>query len=168
MNADPAVMEHFPSTLSTDQSATLIARIEDCFERHGYGLWAIEMRSSADFAGFVGLWPVEMEVPFAPAVEIGWRLARELWGRGYAAEAALAALDFGFDRLGLEEIVSFTAVVNARSQRLMERLGMRRDPSGGFEHPMLPAGDRLRPHVLYRIGAREHLGRRASRAAPQP
>lgn len=153
MNADPAVMEHFPRTLSRAESDALALRIEDCFDRHGYGLWAIEVNSPGrPFAGFVGLSPVESDLPFAPAVEVGWRLASRFWGHGYATEAASAAIAFGFERLGLGEIVSFTAAVNLRSRRLMERLRMRRDPREDFEHPLLPAGDPLAAHVLYRIG----------------
>ncbi len=152
MNSDPVVMEHFPNTLSEDQSRALVERIERCFAQRGYGLWAVEVGQSADFIGFVGLSPVPEELPFAPAVEVGWRLARAFWGVGYATEAASAAIEFGFERLGLQEIVSFTARVNTRSRRLMERLGMSRDPSADFEHPLLPPGSRLREHVLYRVG----------------
>lgn len=146
-------MEHFPSTLSTRESAALVERTEACFEQRGYGLWAVETTTQKrPFIGIVGLSPVELDLPFAPAVEVGWRLARAYWGRGYATEAASAAIAFGFDRLHLDEIVSFTAGANLRSQRVMERLGMKRDPHGDFEHPRLPVGDPLRAHVLYRIG----------------
>jgi RimJ/RimL family protein N-acetyltransferase len=148
MNADPVVMEHFPSTLSSTESAALAKRIEDCFEQRGYGLWAVEVPGQSPF---VGLWPVRLEVPFAPAVEVGWRLAHDFWGRGYATEAAEAAIAFGFQELGLEEIVSYTAEVNARSRRVMERLGMSHDPTEDFEHPLLPRDSRLRRHVLCRL-----------------
>ncbi len=154
MNADPVVMEYFPDTLSTKESAALIERIEASFEQHGYGLWAVEITErDRPLIGCIGLLPVEPDLPCAPAVEVGWRLARAYWGHGYTTEAASAAIAFGFDRLHLDEIVSFTACRNLRSQRVMERLGMRRDPGGDFEHPRLPVGDSLRAHVLYRINS---------------
>lgn len=151
MNADPVVMEHFPSTLSSVESTALVKRIETCFEQHGYGLWAVEASGQSPFIGFAGLWPVRLEVPFAPAVEVGWRLAHDFWGRGYATEAAQAAIAFGFQELGLEEIVSYTAEVNTRSRRVMERLGMSHDPTEDFEHPLLPRDSRLCRHVLCRL-----------------
>jgi RimJ/RimL family protein N-acetyltransferase len=153
MSADPEVMEHFPATLSRAEVALLITRLEAGFERDGYGFWAVELRGEGTFAGFVGLSPVPDELPLAPAVEIGWRLAREQWGRGIAREAATAALAHGFGALGLEEIVAYTTVSNDRSWRLMERLGMRRDEDAGFEHPLAEPGSPLAPHVVYRIGA---------------
>lgn len=151
MNADPAVMEHFPSTLDRSASDALVDRIEERLERDGYGLWALEIRETGEFVGFTGLAPVTFEAAFAPAVEIGWRLARGAWGFGYASEAARDVLCFAFDEAGLAEVVSFTAVANRRSQLVMERIGMSRDPADDFEHPSVPAGHRLRPHVLYRI-----------------
>jgi RimJ/RimL family protein N-acetyltransferase len=151
MNADPEVMEHFPATLSPAQSTASVERFEACFETHGYGLWAIELPGEATFIGFTGLAPVDIEVPFAPAVEVGWRLARPFWGRGLASEAARAAVSFGFQAHGLPEIVSFTAKCNQRSRKVMERLGMRRHPGEDFDHPLLEAQDRLRRHVLYRL-----------------
>jgi RimJ/RimL family protein N-acetyltransferase len=153
MNADAEVMEHFPATLSRAQSVAMIERAESCFERRGYGLWAIELRGGEPFIGFAGLSPVDAPLPFAPAVEVGWRLARPFWGRGFATEAATAAVTFGFTERGLREIVSFTAVGNKRSRAVMERLGMRRDPREDFDHPLLNEADRLRHHVLYRLDA---------------
>jgi RimJ/RimL family protein N-acetyltransferase len=158
MNADAEVMEHFPATLSRTQSDAMIERVERCFERDGYGLWAIELRGEEPFIGFAGLAPVDIPVPFAPAVEIGWRLARPFWGRGFATEAAAAALTFGFVARDLREIVSFTAVGNARSRGVMERLGMRRDPREDFDHPLLGKADRLCRHVLYRLDAARWQG----------
>ncbi len=113
LNRDPAVMEHFPAPLSREQSDAFVDRIEDHFEHHGFGLWAVEATRSGTFVGFVGLWPATFAAPFTPAVEVGWRLGRRSWGRGYAPEAALAAMADGFYRLALDEIVSFTTAGNA-------------------------------------------------------
>ena len=151
INADPAVMEHFPTAMSREQTGEMIEHFERDFERDGYGLWAVEVSATGALAGFVGLHPVSEAMPFAPAVEVGWRLGREHWGQGIAREAAEAALDYGFGALGLDEIVAFTAVGNLRSRRLMERLGMRYEQSADFDHPALAAGHPLTPHVLYRL-----------------
>lgn len=153
LNADPRVMEFFPARLSAAESGQLAARIRAHLRDRGYGLWAVEVPGTAPFIGFVGLATVAAALPFAPAVEVGWRLAADHWGRGYATEAARAALDFGFRTLGLGEVVSFTAALNQRSRQVMRRLGMTRSPADDFEHPALAAGHPLRPHVLYRIGA---------------
>ena len=141
-----------PRTLTRAESDALIEELEARFEVNGYGLWAVELGDGA-LAGFVGLNPVPDELPPAPAVEVGWRLARAHRGHGYATEAAWASIGFGFERLGLGEIVSFTATGNDRSRAVMERLGMRRDEAGDFDHPGIPRGDDLRPHVLYRLAA---------------
>ena len=153
LNADPRVMEHFPAPLSREESDRLAAHIEAHFDRHGFGLWAVEILRVAPFAGFVGLSVPSFEAPFTPCVEIGWRVAAEHWGRGYATEGARAALRHGFEALGLDEIVSFTVPGNARSRRVMEKLGMGHDPADDFEHPALPVGHPLRRHVLYRVRA---------------
>jgi len=152
MNADPVVMQFFPQTYTAERTLRFVARIRECWAERGYGLWAVERKDTASFIGYVGLWPATFPAHFTPAVEVGWRLAAEQWGHGYATEAARAALAYGFDSLGLEEIVSFTSSINVRSWRVMERLGMRRDASGDFEHPNVPEGHPLRPHVLYRLG----------------
>ncbi|WP_260617190.1 GNAT family N-acetyltransferase [Microbispora hainanensis] len=149
LNADPVVMEHFPATLSREDSDALAERIEAGFDEHGFGLWAVE--ADGEFIGFTGLSVPRFTAPFTPCVEIGWRLARSAWGRGYATEAARASLEDGFGRAGLTEVVSFTAVQNVRSQAVMRRLGMTHDPADDFDHPALPAGHPLRRHVLYRI-----------------
>src|SRR5262249_32174896 len=128
LNADPRVMEHFPALLSSAESAASAARIRAHLEEHGFGLWAVEVVGVTSFAGFVGLAVPRFEAAFTPCVEIGWRLAFAHWGQGYATEAARAAVAFGFERLGLAEIVSFTVPGNVRSRRVMERLGMARDP----------------------------------------
>lgn len=151
LNADPVVMEHFPSTLSREESDAFARRIEDHFDRYGFGLWALEIPGVAPFAGFVGLSVPGFEAHFTPCVEIGWRLAAGSWGKGYATEAARAVLAFGFERLSLAEIVSFTAPANERSRRVMERIGMTRNPADDFDHPRLPEGHPLRRHVLYRV-----------------
>lgn len=122
-------------------------------DEQGYGLWALEVRASGAFIGFTGLALQTFPARFTPAVEVGWRLVRGAWGQGYASEAARAALDRGFGVAGLDEIVSMTAVSNVRSQRVMERIGMHRDPADDFEHPNVPLGSHLRHHVLYRIRA---------------
>jgi RimJ/RimL family protein N-acetyltransferase len=151
LNADPAVMEFMPATLSAGESAAFIERIETGFEATGYGLWALGLPGEAPFIGFAGLARVDFDVFFAPAVEVGWRLARPFWGRGLASEAARAALAVGFEQCGLAEVVSFTAEGNARSRAVMERLGMPHDPAEDFDHPRLADGDPLRRHVLYRL-----------------
>ena len=151
LNADPEVMEHFPAPLTPAESDAMVARIEATFDDRGFGLWAVEVAKTGTFAGFVGLWWAAFDAHFTPAVEVGWRLARSHWGHGYATEAARAATADGFGRLGLAEIVSFTAVVNPPSRRVMERLGMTHDPGDDFDHPALPPGHRLRRHVLYRL-----------------
>lgn len=153
LNADPVVMEYFPGTLTRIESDALAERIDGDIQRLGYGLWAVEIPSEAPFIGFVGLLETSETMPFAPATEIGWRLARGYWGRGFASEAARAAIAFGFDELALEEIVALTAAGNLRSRRVMERTGMRRDPAEDFVHPQLAEGHPLADHVLYRIAA---------------
>lgn len=153
MNADPAVMEHFLRPLSREESDRMAERVEASIESRGFGLWAVEVKGSAPFIGFVGLSVPNFEAHFTPAVEVGWRLAAEHWGLGYATEAARAALAFGFGTLGLPRVVSFTNVANARSRRVMERLGMRRDPADDFDHPSIPEGHHLRRMVLYRLDA---------------
>ena len=149
MSADPAVMEHYPSVLIRAQADAVIARIRAHFAREGFGYWALEAPGIAEFVGFTGI----ARPGFMPVVEVGWRLARPYWGLGLATEAGRAAIDWGFDRLGLDEIVAFVVPMNLRSQRVMGRLGMTRDPAADFEHPMVPVGHRLRPHWLYRIAA---------------
>jgi ribosomal-protein-alanine N-acetyltransferase len=151
MNADLRVMEYFPSAMSREESDSLADRIESHFAAHGFGPWAIEIPGACEFGGYCGLMVPSFTAHFTPCVEIGWRLAADLWGRGYATEAARAVLAFGFDTLALAEIVSFTASGNLRSQRVMQRIGMRHDPVDDFDHPSLPEGHALRRHVLYRV-----------------
>ena len=149
LNADPEVMEHLPAILTRDESDAFAARIRAAMAERGFGLWAVEEKGGAPFVGFVGLSVPRFTAAFTPCVEVGWRLARAHWGKGYATEAARAALEAGFERFGLAEIVSFTVPANVRSRRVMERLGMRLD--GAFDHPSLAEGHPLRRHVLYRI-----------------
>lgn len=151
LNADPVVMEHFAGPLTAVESDAFIDRAEAEFEARDYGRWAVERLDTGQFIGFVGLSPVLFEAPFTPAVELGYRLAREHWDQGFATEASRAALGHGFERVGLDEIVAFTATTNQRSMRVMERLGMTHDPADDFDHPRVPAGHRLQRHVLYRL-----------------
>jgi RimJ/RimL family protein N-acetyltransferase len=153
LNADPMVMEYFPDRLTRTESDDMIARIEVGFATRGYGLWALEVRATGEFVGFTGLAVPSFNAHFTPAVEVGWRLARSAWGQGYATEAGLASVAFGFRDAGLDEIVSFTSAVNVRSRAVMERIGMTHDPADDFDHPELDETDLLRPHVLYRISA---------------
>lgn len=159
LNADPAVMEHFPATLTTAQATALAEGIREDMAERGFGWWAAEAPGVAPFIGFIGLSVPEFGAHFLPpgkrVVEVGWRLARAHWGHGYATEGARACLRFGFQELRLPEIVSFTAVQNTRSQAVMQRLGMRRDPADDFDHPKLPPGHRLARHVLYRLNCTE-------------
>jgi RimJ/RimL family protein N-acetyltransferase len=155
INADPRVMEHMPGPLAPEQSDGLIDRIEQHFERHGFGLFAAQLsgvqpRGQDEAIGFIGLSVPAYDAPFMPAVEIGWRLAFDAWGKGLATEGARAAVRFGFETIGLDEIVSFTVPANVRSRRVMEKLGMTHDPADDFDHPVLPVGHPLRRHVLYR------------------
>jgi RimJ/RimL family protein N-acetyltransferase len=151
MNADPRVMEFFPSPLLRTESNALAERIEAHFEQNGFGLWAVEIAGVTPFAGFIGLNTPRFEAHFTPCIEIGWRLAAEFWGRGYATEGARAALAFGFETLRLDEIVAITVPANRRSRRVMEKLGMTYDAGGDFDHPLMPDGHPLRRHVLYKI-----------------
>lgn len=150
LNNDPKVMEFFPALLTPNQSRDMIAMIEDHFEREGFGLWAVELKESEEFIGFVGLNKPTFKTNFTPCVEIGWRLSHKFWGKGYAPEAAKAVLDAGFELFELKEIVSFTAAVNHRSMRVMEKIGMVSDPAENFNHPRLADGHPLQLHVLYR------------------
>jgi ribosomal-protein-alanine N-acetyltransferase len=150
MNADPRVMEYFPAPLTRAESHALVDRIQAHFAEHGWGVWATELRATGEFIGFIGLNVPTFEAHFTPCVEIGWRLAAEHWGKGLATEGARAALDCAFDELRLPEVVSFTTVANHRSRCVMEKIGMRHDAADDFDHPGLPEGHALRPHVLYR------------------
>jgi RimJ/RimL family protein N-acetyltransferase len=151
MNADPRVMEHFASALSREESDQSVDRFEAHFDKHGFGLCAAELRETGAFIGFVGLDVSSFEAHFTPCVELGWRLAVEYWGRGLATEGAREMVRYSFEVLGLDDLVATTVPANTRSRRVMEKLGMTRDPSDDFDHPNLPDGHPLRRHVLYRL-----------------
>jgi RimJ/RimL family protein N-acetyltransferase len=168
LNADPRVAEFLSGTLDRAASDALFDRIVGHWAKNGHGLWAVERIDDGAFLGFVGLATHAFEAAFMPSVEVGWRLAPAAWGHGYATEAARAALRFGFENLGLAEIVSFTVPGNVKSRAVMERLGMTRDAAGDFDHPRLPEGHRLRRHVLYRLGREAWRAAALSDAGPGP
>jgi RimJ/RimL family protein N-acetyltransferase len=151
LNADRRVMHFLQKTLTRSESDFLADLISQHFNSRGFGLWAVELPGVDPFIGFVGLSVPRFDAHFTPCVEVGWRLAYDHWGRGYATEAAKAAIDFGFTSCGLAEIVSFTVPQNQRSRRVMEKLGMTNLPADDFDHPYLPEGDPFRRHVLYRL-----------------
>lgn len=159
LNADPEICRYLPAALTREESDAMADRCRDGIAARGWGLWAVERKADAAFIGMVGLNVPGYDLPFNPCVEIGWRLARAYWGQGYATEAASGALRAGFERLGLDEVVAFTALGNAPSQAVMARLGMRRDDQGGFDHPGVPAGHPLRAHCLYRLAREAWLAR---------
>ena len=153
LNADPQVMAHFPALLTRAESDAMAQRCQSLIEAQGWGFWAVQRKDSGEFIGFVGLHRPSATLPFAPCVEIGWRLARAHWRQGFAREAASEALRVGFEVLHLPEIVAFTALTNTPSQAVMRSLGMVRDAQGDFDHPDLPAGHRLQRHGLWRMPA---------------
>ncbi len=163
LSSDPEVMRHFPALATREQIDALVSRHRDNLAAGRPGLYAVRVRESSAFIGFVGLSVPTFEAPFMPCVEIGWRLAREAWGHGYATEAAQEVLAHGFRALRLPEIVSFTTVANQPSIAVMRRLGMHSDPSEDFDHPSVPEGHPVRRHVLYRLTADEW---RRSRPTP--
>ena len=144
-------MEFLPKPLSREESDAMIGRIEDHFRSKGFGLYAAELRGDGRFLGYIGLHTPTFEARFTPCIEIGWRLASDVWGKGLATEGARAVVHHAFHNLGLDEIVSFTVPANQRSIRVMQKLGMTRDVADDFEHPTLPADHLLRRHVLYRL-----------------
>jgi len=158
VNADPRVMEFLPALLPRRESDGMVDRIEKHFDEHGFGLCAVELREDRSFVGFIGLWVPSFQARFMPCVEIGWRLAAEYWGKGIATEGARAIVRHAFEDFGISELVSFTVPGNVRSRRVMEKIGMTRDPGEDFEHPNLPEGHALRRHVLYRLRRRAEIG----------
>ncbi len=151
LNADPRVMEFMPGPLTREESDAFVARIESHFEQYGFGLFAAELLPAHAFLGFMGLSVPTFQAHFTPCVEIGWRLCAEYWGGGLATEGGREIVRYAFEVLELEALVSFTAAVNLRSRRVIEKLGMTRDPAEDFDHPRLPEGHPLRRHVLYRL-----------------
>lgn len=151
LNADPRVMEYFPRVKTREESSSFIHLVSKHIAKYGWGFWAVSLIETGDFIGFIGLEHVDFQAAFTPAVEIGWRLAFKYWGKGYATEGALACLKHGFEKLQLQEIVSFTTMQNIRSRRVMEKIGMHHDSKDDFDHPKLPEGHPLKRHVLYRI-----------------
>jgi len=175
LNSAPLVMEYFPDRLTQAESDELIARIEAGFATRGYGLWALEVRATGEFVGFTGLTVSSFSAHFTPAVEVGWRLARSAWDKGYATEAALASIAFGLRDAGLEEIVSFTSATNVRSRAAMQRIGMTHDPADDFDHPELEETDILRPTSCTRYQLQiwladscTHDDKQASESTPSP
>jgi RimJ/RimL family protein N-acetyltransferase len=150
LNADPVVMTYFPKILSAEESTAMAQKMESLISERGWGFWAVERRGENQFIGFVGLHKPIYELPVTPCVEIGWRLAKEYWGYGYATEAANASLQVAFEQLNLSEVFAFTPVANKKSQAVMQRIGML-DMMRNFEHPMIPENHPLREHVLYKI-----------------
>lgn len=151
INQDPKVMEYLLKPLAESETAAMIEKIQKHFKLHGFGLYACTVKETSELIGFVGLNVPDFEAHFTPCVEIGWRLAFHAWGKGYATEAARAVLQVGFGKQGLHEIVSWTVPANQRSIRVMEKIGMHRDPKDDFDHPKVPKGHPLRRHVLYKL-----------------
>jgi RimJ/RimL family protein N-acetyltransferase len=164
MNADPEVMRHFPNPLSRDESDAMLESLTPKWAEHGFGGWIVERAADGAFLGVTGFSRPSFDPPIIPEVEIGWRYARASWGHGYATEAAEAALAYGFEVVGLDDVVSFTVPANERSWRVMERLGMTRDPADDFDHPRLPRGHPLRRHILYRLRRADWERRRKAQA----
>jgi RimJ/RimL family protein N-acetyltransferase len=153
MNGDPRVMEFFVATMTPTETDALIARYREHWRTRGYGMCAVDRKldgGGREFIGYIGLARVRYEIDFTPVVEVGWRLAPHVWGQGLATEGARAALAYGFDTLGLDEIIAFTATTNVRSRRVMDKIGMTHDPRDDFEHPNIKEGHPLRRQVLYR------------------
>ncbi len=150
LNADPLVMKYFPEVMTTAKSDELADRIKSLIDKNGWGFWAIEAISNNRFIGFTGLNQPDYELPVNACVEIGWRLSSDVWGQGYATEAARACLDFAFQNLVLEEVFAFAAVSNKKSRAVMERLDMVNQESN-FDHPLVPKGHPQIEHVLYKI-----------------
>jgi len=150
MNADSIVMEYYPNTLSEDESNTMANKLKELIAEKSWGFWAVETKDENEFIGFVGLHKPTYDLPVTPCVEIGWRLGKKHWGKGYASEAAQEALRFAFEGLHLKEIYSFTSVINNQSWAVMERVGMKNEENN-FEHPIVEKNSVLSEHVLYKM-----------------
>ncbi|CBW27274.1 putative acetyl transferase [Halobacteriovorax marinus SJ] len=151
LNLDEETMKFFPSTYARDVSEKLINREIERISKDDIGLLAVELKETGEFIGFIGLARPSYETHFTPCTEIGWRIYKDFWGKGYASEGARAVLDFAFEELGLEEVVSFTSRLNLASIRVMEKIGMVRDTDGDFKHPMVEDDSELKDHVLFRV-----------------
>ena len=156
LSADPEVMEYFPGVLSESESSSFVKKTESLISKNGWGFWAVELKSTQQFIGFVGLHNPEAKLPFTPCTEVGWRLSKKYWGNGYATEAANASLQYAFQTLTIENVFSFTSINNNRSTAVMERLGMVNQMQN-FQHPAIPKGHTLREHVLYKISKESWL-----------
>lgn len=161
LNLDREVRRYFPNVLMPYESDALAKKLRDRLQTNGWGFWAVELVAESRFIGFVGLDRPSF-APFASQVELGWRLSRDVWGRGYATEAAEAAVTFGFTTLGLRELIAFTVPSNLPSRRVMQKLGMQRDEAADFLHPNVADGHELKPHVLYRLSYESWQRRRAA------
>lgn len=160
MNADPRVREYFFTLLTNEESNSSAADFQKGIEERGWGLWAAALIDDpTEFMGFIGIAPTNFVAHFTPAVEIGWRLAYKFWGKGYATEGASAALKYGFETIGLDEIVACTTSENRRSQNVMKKLKTHYNPEDDFDHPRVPPGHKLTKHILYRIDRREWLSK---------
>lgn len=157
INEDPKVAEFVRGPLTMEQINDFITAVNKQQEKHGYTLWAVQLKETGELMGFIGLNYTDWEAHFTPAVEVAWRLGSQYWGKGYATEGAKASLDYGFKQCGLKEIVSFTVPLNIRSIRVMEKIGLKRDMNGDFVHPKLSADHPLSQHILYRLTANEYL-----------
>lgn len=154
MNSSSEVMRYFPSTLTKEQSDEFLRKIVAHFKKHGYGLWAAEIKQTQEFIGFIGFYNATFEAEFTPCVEIGWRLDNKFWGKGYATEGAKACLKYGFGTLGFKEIYSFTAAINKPSIKVMKKIGLTKQ--GEFNHPRVEKDSPLLRHVLYKINKAEY------------
>jgi ribosomal-protein-alanine N-acetyltransferase len=153
INKDATVMQYFPNTLTDEETLQMITRINTHFEEHGYGPYAVENKLTKEFLGYTGFAIPTFESYFTPCIEIGWRFKKEAWGQGFATEAAIACLRYGFETLGFDKVFSFTAVINTKSEKVMQRIGM--TLVGYFDHPKIEKGSVLCRHVLYRITKEE-------------
>jgi ribosomal-protein-alanine N-acetyltransferase len=166
MSADPEVMAFFERPLSAAEAEALVRRVQQRESEDGFCMWALELPGLVPFIGFAGIQRVPFEAPFAPAVEIGWRLARAAWGHGFATEAARGALAYAFGPAGLDEIVAMAVPSNHRSLAVMQRIGMQPDPRSDFDHPGMPQGHPLQRHLLYRIGAAAYRAEKSASTSP--
>ena len=156
MNDSKEVMRYFPKTLDSKETDDFLNRVQEHFKENGYGLWAVELKDTKDFIGFIGLLTATFEADFTPCVEIGWRLDNKYWNKGYATEGAKACLEYGFNKLNLDTIYSFTAQINKPSENVMKKIGLKK--VGEFKHPRVEDSSLLKPHVLYKIDKDEYEG----------